>query len=655
EPVGQHYVSLWAAGVNHMQTQASPMDLNDGVRLIFVTAVGLIWVLTDLIVSGLRRPAWAIAPPAALFLVPALGLGEDTGVVSFVLLAVGYVGVLLAGGLNTSRAWTRGLSQDSASVDQRASPVVWRAAGLLTLPAILLVLLLGVALPTISLPGSGFGNGPGGNGPLQLTDPTLDLKRNLTQPTDKVVLRYRSDGPGGVYLRLASLPQLSNAGWGNVRINLSEGSRLPEVPGLAREPSEERHTTIQVLDFGSQYLPLPYAPRSFAAAGSWSYDPGSLTVVDSSNSPDVLRNLSYTVTSLDIAPSNADLSRSAAGTPNDSAVTAVIPKDLPDSLIEKTRSVIKGTRTPAEQAAAIQAYLRSGEFTYSTERLPGNGYQALENFLTVDRRGYCEQFASAMAMMARVAGIPSRVSVGFLPGRRNGDTWEVSIRDMHAWPELYFANYGWVRYEPTPASLTGSAPSWTLQDQSQPQASESAAPSTAPSSAQPSASSDPSAAAGPTTQTTDGSTGFPWGRTLLGSGVGLLALALLAAPATVRLRRRSTRLSQDGLPADRVEAAWAEIRDTAVDHGWTWPEGSPRTIGRTVGGRLEDAESASMTRVATLVERSRYAPDLGAPDATDGLAETTESIRRGIVGSRTGRQRLRALLLPRSLWRRPRD
>ncbi len=124
--------------------------------------------------------------------------------------------------------------------------------------------------------------------------------------------------------------------------------------------------------------------------------------------------------------------------------------------------------SPAEKAAAIQAYLRSSEFSYSTERLPGSGYQALENFLLRDHKGYCEQFASAMAMMARVVGIPSRVSVGFLPGDRDGDSWRVSIRDMHAWPELYFAGYGWVRFEPTPASITGAAPSWTVRTEQRP-------------------------------------------------------------------------------------------------------------------------------------------------------------------------------------------
>ena len=58
-----------------------------------------------------------------------------------------------------------------------------------------------VCLAHAVLPGLGFGNGPGGSGPLQLTDPTLDLRRNLNQPEDRDVIQYQTTGPGGVYLR----------------------------------------------------------------------------------------------------------------------------------------------------------------------------------------------------------------------------------------------------------------------------------------------------------------------------------------------------------------------------------------------------------------------------------------------------------------------
>ena len=420
-PWYQHYAGLWQGGVLHMQSQGTPMDPDDGVTLIFATLVAGLLVITDLLAAGLARPAWAIAPTATLFLVPALTLGTDTGVTSFLLVALGYVGVLVADGLNGSDRWTRGLSRDSAE-SVGAAPVVWRAAALIGVPALVGTLVLGGLLPTLSLPGVGFGNGPGGSGPLQLTDPSLDLRRNLNQPQDQEVIDYRTSEPGGVYLRLASLPRFDADGWSNVQIRLNTGNQLPAVPGLTDVPDEQRTTRITVKNFRSQYLPLPYAPRSFEAAGDWRYDANSLTVVNGENEAQALTDLSYSVQSLDLAPDASDLRGAVAGTPLDDSVTGAIPEDLPEDLVRLAQEVTKDADGSADKAAAIQAYLRGSRFTYSTEPLPGSGYRALENFLLRDRRGYCEQFAGAMAMMARVVGIPSRVSVGFLPGERDGDT-----------------------------------------------------------------------------------------------------------------------------------------------------------------------------------------------------------------------------------------
>jgi transglutaminase-like putative cysteine protease len=647
-----HYTSLWGAGVEHMRTQASPMEPNDGVKLIFVTVIGMIMIMTDLLVSGVGRPAWAIAPPATLFLVPALGLGADTGVISFCYIAVGYLAILIAEGLNTTARWTRGLSRDSAEGFGTAMPVVWRAAGYLGVLAITATVVLGFALPTLSLPGFGFGNGPGGSGPLQLTDPTLDLRRNLNQPEDRDVIQYQTTAPGGLYLRLASLPQLSADGWSNVQIRLNSGQSLPTIPGLSGEPGARQSTTISVLDFSSQYLPLPYAPRTFRAPGDWRFDSNSLVVVNANNRAQDLRRLSYTVESVDVDPDNNDLNNAVAGTPADAAVTAVIPSDLPDSLVQLANRITADAETPAAKAAAIQAHLRSKQFTYSTEPLPGSGYDALQNFLLHDRRGYCEQFASAMAMMARVIGIPSRVSVGFLPGERDEQGWKVSIRDMHAWPELYFANHGWVRFEPTPASVTGAAPSWTVQDSDSSQSDPSADPSSEQTAAEVSPGTAPSVGPSEQPNVPGQDAGVGWKGTLIGISIALMLLAILAAPATIRMRRRSGRLDGSGPAEEQVEAAWAEIRDTVLDYGESWPEGSPRAIGDEMANRLDDEESDSMSRVATLVERSRYARSFDHGGAMSELPAMTSEIRRGVSAPADLPRRLRALLLPRSLFRR---
>jgi transglutaminase-like putative cysteine protease len=575
-------------------------------------------------------------------------------VLSFCYIAVGYLAILIAEGLNATARWTRGLTRDSAEGFGKSMPVVWRAAGYLAIPAILATIVLGFALPTLSLPGIGFGNGPGGSGPLQLTDPTLDLRRNLNQPEDREVIQYQTTGAGGVYLRLASLPQLSENGWSNVQIRLNNGQTLPAIPGMSGEPGERRRTTIRVLDFGSQYLPLPYAPRTYDASGDWRYDANSLVVVNADNRAQDLRRLSYTVESVDITPDISDLNNAIAGTPADAAVTAAIPSDLPDSLVQQANSITAKADTPAAKAAAIQAYLRSGQFTYSTDPLPGSGYEAMQNFLLQDRRGYCEQFASAMAMMARVVGIPSRVSVGFLPGERDEEGWKVSIRDMHAWPELYFANYGWVRFEPTPASVTGSAPAWTVQNTDSSGSDPSADPSSEPSADEVSPGTAPSAV--PSEQPTDlgPGAGAGLGRTLIGAVIVLVLLAILAAPATIRVRRRSGRLNGSGPAEEQVEAAWAEIRDTVLDYGGSWPEGSPRAIGREVADRLDEEESESMSRVATLVERSRYARSFDHGDSMTELPTMTSEIRRGVAAPVDWRRRIIALVLPRSLFRRTR-
>ena len=93
---------------------------------------------------------------------------------------------------------------------------------------------------------------------------------------------------------------------------------------------------------------------------------------------DAIRNLSYTVQSVDVDPDASALSRAVAGTPADGSITAELPADLPDDLQEITREVTKGADTDAAKAWAIQEFLRGSDFTYSTEPLPGSGYRALE-------------------------------------------------------------------------------------------------------------------------------------------------------------------------------------------------------------------------------------------------------------------------------------
>ncbi len=110
-----------------------------------------------------------------------------------------------------------------------------------------------------------------------------------------------------------------------------------------------------------------------------------------------------------------------------------------------------GAATPYAFALSIERYLASG-YTYS-ENPPVTGYPLL-TFLFDSKRGYCQQFAGAMALLLRMGGVPARVAVGFTPGTYDASThrWVVTDIDAHAWVEAWFSGYGWVRFDPTPAA-----------------------------------------------------------------------------------------------------------------------------------------------------------------------------------------------------------
>ena len=106
-------------------------------------------------------------------------------------------------------------------------------------------------------------------------------------------------------------------------------------------------------------------------------------------------------------------------------------------------------RTPYDAVKAIETRLQE-EYDYS-ERVPTRPLP-LDGFLFEERRGYCQQFSGAMALMLRMVGVPARVAAGFSPGSYNRDTREYRVRDLdaHSWVEVYFTGIGWVPFDPTP-------------------------------------------------------------------------------------------------------------------------------------------------------------------------------------------------------------
>ncbi len=111
---------------------------------------------------------------------------------------------------------------------------------------------------------------------------------------------------------------------------------------------------------------------------------------------------------------------------------------------------------------AVQRYLSKG-FTYD-EIVPRHPVP-LESFLFTDRRGYCQQFSGAMALLLRMGGVPSRVATGFTPGSKDKSTNEWVVRDVdaHSWVEAWFPGWGWVPFDPTPAAAPARSQAGTQQ------------------------------------------------------------------------------------------------------------------------------------------------------------------------------------------------
>lgn len=702
-PAGESVVhripALYGEAFDAIRSTAAPMASNEGHKLLFASSLGGIMLLIDQLVITMGRPAWSLAGLLAVFGVPAITLG-NTGAWAFGCVAISYLAILLADGLNRARSWAHGLSSDPAQDFHASAPaetpmtavMVWRGATYLAVPAIVLTLVASAAVPVFPVH-TDWGKGNGGNGgsqhgPIKMGDPTLNLRRNLTRPKDRQVLSYRTNKSSGSYLRMASLPRLSSHGWKNSKTRIDRGKRLPKVPGLTATHGRERHTSIQIKDLDSQYLPLPFAPRRFSTHGSWGFDPRSLVVLSARHGHSAKRathDLTYSVVSRDIEPTADDLSTAGAGTPPDADKTTKVPGGLPAKVKRLTERVTRDASNAADKAAAIQDYLRdSGRYTYDLDKRPGSGYTAVQNFLFKDHRGYCEQFAGTMSVMARVAGIPSRVAVGFLPGAKHGKDWIVTSNNMHAWPELYFSGYGWIRYEPTPSEVTGEAPAWTVpaddsDDESDSNAGADSEGGDASSSAAPSAPQQQRSQTATRSAEPVAPSARPPIKRIVSTGGGVLVLlAVLAAPGMLRAARRRRRLNGAfPEPGDQVEAGWSEIRDTARDLGHRWPNGSPRAIAVSVRDWLPDHHTTgdpdppdtnspahdsydqggdnartALTRLAVLVERGRYAAAFTDTAAAAEVAHLVAQIRAGMFADRSAVAKVRVTVLPRSLLHR---
>jgi transglutaminase-like putative cysteine protease len=334
-------------------------------------------------------------------------------------------------------------------------------------------------------------------------NPFVGIRQQLLSPTNAAVFVATVEGElpyDRIYFRLLTLESFDGTQWYAHRPAVARPEEVDsfEDPARAfRGPTASVTQAVTILALQQDWLPAAYSPVTLAA-GNRAVERGFRAKVnDGALHFDALTyyGMSYEVISEVPVPDLAVLALGDDGAPSplfaeasaaEDDYEAPVPTDpprtyeLPDredylrlpgeidaGVLTLARRQVVGLSTDFEKGLALEAFFRRpGAFRYSTEVETGHGAADLSDWL-IDprspnyRTGYCEQFATAMAVMARQVGVPSRVVLGFSPGERLDDG-RIVIRDRnaHAWVELWMPTQGWVRFDPTPRA-DGASPAYS--------------------------------------------------------------------------------------------------------------------------------------------------------------------------------------------------
>jgi transglutaminase-like putative cysteine protease len=490
--------------------------------------------------------------------------------------------------------------------------------------------------------------------------PIVDVSERLQLPEERDVLRIRASERS--YLRLAGLDSFDGATW---RLGPSGvGSYQPAAESLHPAdrdlPAEQEavatvptRVEVEVLDLANIYVPTPYQPVTIEGELTrdmiWSTEGGFLATWNLAEGDGeggqprvgVSEGVSYAVDAERPAPTLEQL-REVDYDAETLARWTELPREYGE-LAAAAEAVYgaAGAETAAERALALQDWFtEGGGFTYDLDVPPLRGDDALERFVLEDRIGYCEYYATAMAVMLRATGIPARVAVGFLPGTVTDPAdpdagqplaeYTVSTADAHAWVEVLFPRYGWVTFEPTPRSdqtqivptAEDLAPVENLRERRARELGELAGdlePTETPDAPDPVPAPQPDpgqeAPSGGTDAGTDAEpTRWPW----------LLALAAaLVGAAALALRHRSQVAGGGTAPDGRILLAQRGLLDAGRRYGIGRAEHeTTRELLRR--WRSEGRVHADGDRFATLAQAAAFGGDVDEAVAAEAEALVTE-------------------------------
>nr|WP_245716481.1 DUF3488 and transglutaminase-like domain-containing protein [Micromonospora humi] len=413
-------------------------------------------------------------------------------------------------------------------------------------------------------------------------------------------------------IRLAVLSDYDGVTWRVGATYRNAGRILPAVDPAPGATTDTVRQEITVADLTGRLLPAVPTPREVGGARV-AYDPASGTLIRPEGLASGLR---YDVSSVRERPDPNLVT--TANVPAGDAVSRVlrVPDGAPEQLRRLATQLAESNGAPYARADAIATFLAE-HYRVTADAPSGHAYPNLTFFLFGPRngggqRGTSEQFAAAFAVLGRLAGLPTRVVVGFQP-KADGP---VRAADAYAWPEVLFEGVGWVPFDPMPRPDEEPRP---VEEDFRPQPEEPP-PSEVPAPTEQPTPTPPAAAPAP--GRAQGGPGTP---VLVGGGVGGLLLvvgAVLAALAAMRRRLSRSRLER-GDPGARIAGAWRELTDAL------------RLAGRPVGEDLSAAEVAERARRALAEARAGAGgPSVGDVDSS-GVGELAGLVNRATFGPGT--------------------
>jgi transglutaminase-like putative cysteine protease len=547
-------------------SQAAPAPALPSLLLASVVAVWSAAYAAHALAARAASPVLALFPPAAL--VAFAGMVADDGphpIRAGALLVASFV-VLFGSGLDRLRLWGPILPWPGFR-RWRLARGAGRHARRLALAATVVALLLPGLLP-------GFSADPlldltrGEGGPVSIS-PIVDIRPNLLRNPAVELFRVRAERPA--YWRLLALDRFDGRLWTSRDLEARTGIVVPSRSLVAERLTQPREGAVTIdqefliAGLTTPWMPAAFAPRRVGVDGDFRFDATRDTLVrEGGTGP----GLSYSVTSDVMVPSVEQLDSATDPSPGvvDPAYTQ-LPRNLPPRVTEIARGITLGQPNAYRRILAIQSHLR--RFTYDEEAPAGHGTDDMLFFLERSRRGYCEQFAGTMAVLLRTLGYPSRVAIGFLPGAQDEQgVWRVTTDETHAWVEVFFSDFGWLAFEPTPTRVNPMVRSYILP--AGPVGGvgsfvgEEAFVRTRGQRQQQLEDQPPVEDPGPLDRSGGGPSIDPWMLVLL--GLGLALLVAVAIPASKALLRRRA-LARARSPDERVAAAFALVQGVAADIG----------------------------------------------------------------------------------------